>query len=104
MDAHFDPDYDPSADIRPDSDPGDDWDQTLEAFRDRQKWKKQGADRLRQAGFTEDQIAKWEKGPEKTEEDVKWTKKGEEREWDRGKVDDDGYVEVKPEWGRLKGT
>ena len=48
-------------------------------------------------------VAKWEKGGEKSEEDVVWSKKGEGREWDRGKVlDDDGLVNVKPEWGRLK--
>jgi hypothetical protein len=29
----------------------------------------------------------------------------EGREWDRGKVvDDEGDIDVKPEWGRLKGT
>jgi hypothetical protein len=83
----------------------DDWDQALEALRDRQRWKQQGADRLRAAGFTDEEVKKWEKGSEKTEEDVRWAKKGEGREWDRGKVvDEDGQVDVRAEWGRLKGT
>lgn len=105
MDTHFSSDYDPSADVHPNSDSGNDWDQALEALRDRQRWKQQGAERLRSAGFTEIEVQKWEKGGEKREVDVKWAKKGEGREWDRGKVvDDEGDIDVKPEWGRLKGT
>lgn len=85
MDSRFTPDYDPKVDVQPDDNVRDDWDESLEALRDRAKWKQQGADRLRQAGFTEDQIKRWEKGGEKTIDDVQWTKKGEGREWDRGK-------------------
>ncbi|PBP24020.1 pre-mRNA-splicing factor 38B [Diplocarpon rosae] len=89
--------------IRLDFDEENDWDQALEALRDRTKWKQQGADRLRAAGFTEDEVSKWEKGGEKREEDVKWSKKGEGREWDRGKViDDSGAVSIEPKFGRLK--
>lgn len=93
MDSRFTPDYDPKTDVQPDDTVRDDWDESLEALRDRAKWKQQGADRLRQAGFTEDQIKRWEKGGEKTIDDVQWTKKGEGREWDRGKKvesEDDG--------------
>jgi hypothetical protein len=106
VDAHFAADYDPSIDVRPQSDEEDDWEQALEVMRDRQRWKQQGADRLRQAGFTDEQVQKWEKGDEKTEEDVKWAKKGEGREWDRGKVvDADGDITLQAEgWGRLKDT
>ena len=105
MDSHFASNYDPIADVRPNSDEEDEWGLAIEAHRDRQKWKQQGAERLRAAGFTDEQVRKWEKGGEKTEDDVKWAKKGEGREWDRGKVvDDDGDVDVKAEWGRLKGT
>jgi hypothetical protein len=88
----------------------DDWGQALEALRDRQKWKQQGADRLRAAGFTEEEVEKWKKGGEKKEEDVRWAKKGESREWDRGKVfNADSEDELLPkevdlEFGRLKGT
>ncbi len=103
MDTHFSTAYDPSVDVHPNSDSENDWDQALEALRDRQRWKQQGAERLRSAGFTEDEVQKWEKGGERREEDVRWAKKGEGREWDRGKVvDDEGGIGVKPEWGRLK--
>ncbi|KAF4633995.1 hypothetical protein G7Y89_g4114 [Cudoniella acicularis] len=108
IDSRFSADYDPSTDVQLDADEENDWDQALEALRDRQKWKQQGADRLRAAGFTDDEIKKWEKGGEKREEDVKWAKKGESREWDRGKViDDEGAVTIQanftePEFGRLK--
>ncbi|XXH05807.1 hypothetical protein Hte_012245 [Hypoxylon texense] len=86
IDSRFAPDYDPKRDVTPDPDDGDDWDRAAEAFRDRQKWKQQGADRLRSAGFTEEQVKKWENGDEKDEADVRWIKAGAEREWDRGKV------------------
>jgi hypothetical protein len=103
IDSRFSASYDPTADVQLDPDEENDWDQALEALRDRQKWKQQGADRLRAVGFTEDEITKWEKGGEKREEDVKWAKRGEGREWDRGKVvDDDGIVTTESSWGRLK--
>ncbi|ROW10177.1 hypothetical protein VMCG_01685 [Cytospora schulzeri] len=86
MDSRFSSDYDPKSDLQMDDKDGhDDWDESLEALRDRAKFRQQGADRLREAGFTEEQVKKWEKGDEKTIEDVKWTKAGEKREWDRGK-------------------
>jgi hypothetical protein len=109
IDSRFSSNYDPKIDVAVEED--DDWDQALEALRDRTKWKQQGADRLRAAGFTEEEVKKWEKGS-KTEEDVKWAKKGEGREWDRGKVvGADGLFGVSSEentvskedvnWGRL---
>ncbi|KAH8601663.1 hypothetical protein B0O99DRAFT_197047 [Bisporella sp. PMI_857] len=105
IDSRFSASYDPTVDVQLDPEEENDWDQALEALRDRQKWKQQGADRLRAAGFTEEEITKWEKGGEKREEDVKWTKQGESREWDRGKViNGDGIVSHEPSWGRLKGT
>jgi hypothetical protein len=103
MDSRFSSAYDPSIDTRPASDAEGDWEENLESFRDRQRWKQQGAERLKAAGFTDAQVKKWEKGGEKDEEDVTWTKQGQAREWDRGKVvDEDGDVELKAEWGRLK--
>lgn len=114
MDARFDAKYDPSLDVGlPLDDEGDDWDMALEALRDRAKWKKTGAERLRAAGFTDEEVRRWEGGggklgkheaSEKDVNDVKWGKKGESREWDRGKVVDGDHVELKPEWGRLKDT
>ncbi|KAK3954979.1 hypothetical protein QBC32DRAFT_368174 [Pseudoneurospora amorphoporcata] len=95
MDGRFANDYDPSEDMQLDESDlkvtkNDDWDDMVESFRDRQKWLKQGADRLRAAGFSEEDIKKWEKtspNGEKDIEDVTWTKAGEKREWDRGKAD-----------------
>lgn len=105
IDDRFSASYDPTVDVHLDPDEENDWDQALEALRDRQRWKQAGADRLRAAGFTDEEIAKWEKGGEKREEDVKWGKHGESREWDRGKViDSDGLVNVDLNWGRLKDT
>lgn len=89
--------------MTPGSDAEDDWGDALEVLRDRERWKQQGADRLRAAGFRNEQVKKWENGGDPLEEDVVWTKKGQDREWDRGKVlDEDGHVELKADWGRLK--
>ena len=104
MDSHFSSNYDPSTDVQIDLDEVDDWDMALEAIRDRQHWQKQGAERLKSAGFTEEEVQKWEKGGEKREEDVRWKGRGEGREWDRGKVVGEEGIETVPEWGRLKGT
>ena len=90
IDSHFASTYDPSLDIRPKSEPEDgkeDWDMALEALQDRELWKKKGAERLKAAGFGDEEIKKWEdSGREKGIEDVKWAKKGTEREWDAGKI------------------
>lgn len=109
MDSRFDPNYDPKMDVGLDQgDDGDDWDMALEALRDRAKWRKSGADRLRAAGFTDVEVANWEKSGasrddgEKDIRDVRWNSKSEGREWDRGKKVDGARVDVKAEWGRLK--
>ena len=77
-----------------------------------------GADRLRQAGFGEGVVRKWEAGGREREReresgeegDLVWRGKGEGREWDRGKVvvgggdgGGDGGWDVKAQWGRLGG-
>lgn len=85
MDSRFATDYDPKTDVHMEDDVRDDWDDALEAMRDRAKFRQQGAARLREAGFTKEQVEKWEKGDEKSIDDVQWTKAGEKREWDRGK-------------------
>ncbi|KAK3363682.1 hypothetical protein B0T25DRAFT_52721 [Lasiosphaeria hispida] len=90
MDGRFSDGYDPYSDVQPDAQEADDWEETVEVFRDRQKWKQQGADRLRAAGFTNEQVKKWEKGGEKDIDDVRWAKAGERREWDRGKDEEMG--------------
>lgn len=87
IDNRFSRDYDPTTDVALDPAEEDDWGLALEALRDRQKFKQHGADRLRAAGFTEEEISKWEKnGMEKSEADVRWAKQGETKEWDRGKI------------------
>ncbi|KAL9049747.1 MAG: hypothetical protein Q9162_007037 [Coniocarpon cinnabarinum] len=111
IDRHFSESYDPSMDLHPgSSEEKDDWDQALEAIRDRQKWQKIGAQRLREAGFGEQDISKWEKGKgvgasvDGDVDDVRWSKRGEDREWDKGKVSAAGRGTNDPDWGRLKGT
>lgn len=119
IDTHFSPTYDPTLDLQPRSSPfspsgqekeKEDWDLALEALRDREIWKKRGADRLREAGFGEGEVRRWEESAtatgterEKGVEDVKWKGKGEEREWDAGKVvlgdDDDAGRNLKGEVG-----
>lgn len=84
----------------------DDWELALEALRDRARWKQKGEERLRQAGFSESTVDRWKNNAAFTGgdmeghiEDVKWSKKGEGREWDRGKVfDEDGHVDVRASW------
>ena len=103
IESRFSSTYDPAVDVCVGSDKEDDWGDALEALRDRSRWKQQGADRLRAAGFTEEQVKKWERGEEQNEDDVVWKRKGEAREWDRGKVlDEDGDVGVETDFGRLK--
>lgn len=126
IDSRFAADYDPRLDVTPEPDDDnndndvvvnhqptnstntntntntknnneENWDNAVEAFRDRLKWNQQGAERLRSAGFTEDEIRKWEKGGKKDESDVRWNKQGGLREWDRGKVvGDDGRSWCRP--------
>ncbi|KAI6896331.1 hypothetical protein KC318_g1946 [Hortaea werneckii] len=108
IDQRFRPDYDPRADIQNSPSPErgpeglrDDWDLALEALRDRAKWKAQGGDRLKAAGFTDEEVDRWKDGGrEKDERDVRWRKRGEGREWDRGKTIEGEHVEVKASWAR----
>lgn len=103
IESRFSSTYDPSTDVCVTSDLEDNWGDALEALRDRARWQQQGADRLKAAGFTDAQVKKWERGDTQNEEDVVWTSKGQAREWDRGKVwDEDGDVELKADFGRLK--
>ncbi|KAK6366985.1 hypothetical protein LTS17_010536 [Exophiala oligosperma] len=101
IDAHFDSNYDPSLDVGADllesDDEAADWDNALEALRDRRAWREKQVDRLREAGFDDDQIRRWESsttsksrlddggGGVGDPQNVTWSKKGEQREWDVGK-------------------
>ncbi|KAJ0424027.1 hypothetical protein BJY00DRAFT_10528 [Aspergillus carlsbadensis] len=124
IDAHFAPSYDPTLDVRLEDDylqPGnkptrrpvaglmtgdDDWELALEALRDRARWKQNGEERLREAGFNTDIIDRWKSNAsaaagsdEGRIDSVKWSTKSEGREWDRGKyIDEDGHVDVKASW------
>ncbi|KAJ5918267.1 hypothetical protein N7454_010642 [Penicillium verhagenii] len=125
IDSHFASDYNPALDIQPDHDDertatqatrravsglmtgDDDWDTAMEALRDRARWRQKGEERLRAAGIGEETIGRWktESAPssgvtgERDAEDVRWSKKGEGREWDRGKfVNDDGHIDVRAAW------
>ncbi|PHH82049.1 hypothetical protein CDD82_7197 [Ophiocordyceps australis] len=99
LDRRFSESYDPKADIEDMASTGDDWDDTVEAFRDRQKLRVHQEQRMRNAGFAEDQVEKmrgrcmetW------TEPDVIWSKVGEVRAWDNGKIlDEEMEVERAP--------
>lgn len=97
IDDHFSSKYDPALDVQPDAEDTkerEDWDMALEALRDRQIWQKKHADRMRAAGFSNEEIRKWEdSGREKDIRDVRWTGKGQTRAWDVGKdveVSEDG--------------
>ncbi|KAF3318377.1 hypothetical protein TWF173_007791 [Orbilia oligospora] len=102
MDARFDPSYDPTMDVTPTNpEDEDDWEAALEALRDRQKWKQQGKERLKAAGFDTDFIEAWETNTTKDESRIKWSKDKGGRDWDRGKVIDDetGEIKLKASWG-----
>ncbi|KAK6361546.1 hypothetical protein TWF730_005266 [Orbilia blumenaviensis] len=103
MDARFDPSYDPTMDVTPTNpEDEDDWEAALEALRDRQKWKQQGKERLKAAGFDNDFIEAWETNTTKDESKIKWSKEKGGRDWDRGKVIDDetGEIKLKASWGK----
>lgn len=104
MDSRFHADYDPAMDAELDyGGEGGDFEDAVEAYRDRQRWNQQGAERLRSAGLGEDFIKAWESKDTKNEANLKWAKKGSLREWDRGKVleDDDsggGGIDLRADW------
>jgi hypothetical protein len=107
IDAHFSSTYNPALDVDPDPDSSDDadgadMDNALEALRDRRAWRAKQADRLREAGFDEDEIDRWKKTTSSLQKtrlgsgngddngdvplrEVRWSKTGEQREWDAGK-------------------
>ena len=78
----------------------------LEALRDRRAYAKKQGERMREAGFDEEAIGRWEKsGPGEQErglEDVRWKRKGEEREWDVGKVDLEDEMVAEDGMGTVK--
>ena len=98
IDRRFSASYDPKTEDYAPPD-GESWEEAKEVYRHLQKRKKEGAERLRKAGFSESQVEKWKSGGVRRLEDVRWTKKGEKREWDRGKVVGlDGNVSLRADW------
>ncbi|KAH8171796.1 pre-mRNA-splicing factor 38B [Sarocladium implicatum] len=90
IDRRFSESYDPKADVDMDEQVGGEsnWDDAVEAFRDRQRLRQSQQERLRAAGFGDDQIQKMsgEGDPAAAEDsNVRWTRPGEKREWDLGK-------------------
>ena len=124
MDAHFAADYDPNVDVELEEEgdsagrstirpvaglmgDNDDWELAHEALRDRARWRQKGQERLREAGFDESVVEKWKNNAaftgagaaNKELKEVKWSKRGEGREWDRGKIiGEDGHVDLKASW------
>ena len=91
IEMRFSEAYDPKLDVQMDGDNGQDWDDAVEAFRDRQKLRQNQEQRLRAAGFSLGEIQKAQGEDDRAERDVTWSKAGEKREWDKDKVlvDDD---------------
>ena len=90
LDRRFSQSYDPATDTQMEtSDVEGDWDDAVEAFRDRKKLRQTQEVRLKAAGFTAEQIAGQNSNATvttgKPEELVTWSKAGDVREWDRGK-------------------
>jgi hypothetical protein len=104
IDAHFSSTYNPAFDVDTDDQDSNaddveagDMDNALEALRDRRAWRAKQADRLREAGFDEDEIDRWKKTTSSLQKtrlgdddgdvprEVRWKKTGEQREWDAGK-------------------
>ncbi|KAK0390878.1 hypothetical protein NLU13_0381 [Sarocladium strictum] len=90
IDRRFSESYDPKADVDIDEAVAGEsnWDDAVEAFRDRQKLRQAQEERLRSAGFGDEQIQRIndsQKGNGLEESNVRWSKAGEKREWDKGK-------------------
>lgn len=86
IDRRFSETYDPKTDVQMDEDEGgNSWDDAVEAFRDRQKLRQNQEERMRAAGFADEQIQRASGTDEKAAESVQWSKAGEKREWDVGK-------------------
>ncbi|SPJ70850.1 uncharacterized protein FTOL_00578 [Fusarium torulosum] len=95
IDRRFSETYDPKTDIQMDEDEGENnWDDAVEAFRDRQKLRQNQEERMRAAGFADEQIQRASGTDEKAAESVQWSKAGEKREWDVGKeIGSDGVLQ-----------
>ncbi|KAH7235855.1 hypothetical protein BKA59DRAFT_516381 [Fusarium tricinctum] len=95
IDRRFSETYDPKTDVQMDEDEGgNNWDDAVEAFRDRQKLRQNQEERMRAAGFADEQIQRASGTDDKATESVQWSKAGEKREWDVGKeIGSDGVLQ-----------
>ncbi|KAG6009884.1 hypothetical protein E4U21_000986 [Claviceps maximensis] len=84
LDRRFSESYDPQLDVRMEDD-DDPWDDAVESYRDRQKMRLNQDQRMKDAGFTDEQIQRAKGSEKKAELNVVWSKAGEKREWDKGK-------------------
>ncbi|KAI8675069.1 hypothetical protein NCS57_00406600 [Fusarium keratoplasticum] len=89
IDRRFSENYDPKKDIQMDDDEGGgNWDDAVEAFRNRQKLRQNQEQRPSTVEFTNDKVPRAGNVDEKSAESVRWSKAGEKREWDLGKEDE----------------
>ncbi|PNY24366.1 Uncharacterized protein TCAP_05700 [Tolypocladium capitatum] len=84
LDRHFSESYDPKTDVHMGSDEKN-WDDAVEAYRDRQKLRQNQEQRMEAVGFAEEQMRKMKGRADDTEQHVVWSKAGEKRAWDKGK-------------------
>ncbi|PHH74869.1 hypothetical protein CDD80_2778 [Ophiocordyceps camponoti-rufipedis] len=82
LDRRFSESYDPKTDVDMGDGETDDWGDAAERFRDRQKLRLSQAQRMKAAGFTDEQLGRMQGEPER---EVVWSKAGEQRAWDQGK-------------------
>ncbi|TWU74418.1 hypothetical protein ED733_003759 [Metarhizium rileyi] len=85
LDRRFSESYDPALDVLMSEDGEFTRDDAGESFRDLQKLQLHRDQRLRDAGFTDEDIQRAKGTADKTGEDVVWSRAGEKREWDKGK-------------------
>ncbi|OAA48601.1 pre-mRNA-splicing factor 38B [Metarhizium rileyi] len=85
LDRRFSESYDPALDVLMSEDGEFTRDDAGESFRDLQKLQLHRDQRLKDAGFTDEDIQRAKGTADKTGEDVVWSRAGEKREWDKGK-------------------
>lgn len=71
-----------------DDEGGGNWDDAVEAFRNRQKLRQSQEQPSSPVGFANDKVLRTGNADEKSAESVRWSKAGEKREWDLGKEDE----------------
>ncbi|KND87364.1 hypothetical protein TOPH_08008 [Tolypocladium ophioglossoides CBS 100239] len=96
LDHHFSESYDPKTDVHMESDE-ETWEDAVEAYRDLQKLRQNQEQRMKAAGFAEEQIRKVNSRADDIEQHVVWSKAGEKRAWDKGKALEDEDMDDTPD-------